>query len=240
MHILKNHLKAIIFDMDGTIINSALKWANAVSMGIDAFCRTVSAQEKDAFVLQLNGGGLYQTANKIKSFFKIKQSVREIADKIKQIAHADFARGVGYIEGFQLFQSLLAEYSIKHGIATNADLQSFDKLIDAFGFQQMFGEHLYCIDHIGGVAKPDPAIFLHAAKNLGVAPQDCIVFEDSFVGFQAAKAAGMRCIAIKNEKNAQYFHMVDGAINSYHEAIEALYKLVGLAVEDKPKIKLTT
>jgi beta-phosphoglucomutase len=47
--------------------------------------------------------------------------------------------------------------------------------------------------------KPDPEIFLLAARRLGVSPQDCLVFEDAAAGVEAALAAGMRCIGIGSE-----------------------------------------
>lgn len=49
-------------------------------------------------------------------------------------------------------------------------------------------------------AKPDPAIYLLAAERLGIAPQGCIVLEDAFAGVQAAKRAGMRCLAVSTSE----------------------------------------
>ena len=90
---------------------------------------------------------------------------------------------------------------------------------------QFFGANQYCIAAVGNKAKPNPAIFLHAAKQLNVEPHECVVFEDSIAGFKAAQAAGMKCIAIKNSLNKDSLELVDSAIESYHEAEEALKKL---------------
>lgn len=142
---------------------------------------------------------------------------------IKDIAAKDFSDAIDFIPGFEDFQKVLAENEVKHSIATNADEPSFKLLIKKCGFDQMFGEHLYCADQAGGRPKPDPAVFLHEAEKLGVSPEDCIVFEDSIYGFKAAKAAGMRCIAIKNEKNADIVSMVDAHIEHYDQAHQALH-----------------
>ena len=68
-------------------------------------------------------------------------------------------------------------------------------------------------------AKPDPALFLHAAEKLNAAPENCVVFEDSIWGFKAANAAHMKCIAIKNNRNQDHHsENTHGAIDSYDEA----------------------
>jgi len=56
--------------------------------------------------------------------------------------------------------------------------------------------------HVVGIAKPDPGLFLHAADAQGVAPDQCIVIEDSASGARAAKAAGMRCFGYTGDTPA--------------------------------------
>ena len=89
-----------------------------------------------------------------------------------------------------------------------------------------FGEHLYCIEDVALKGKPNPDIFLFAAKKLGVPPQECLVFEDSQYGFLAAKAAGMRCIAIKNDINKPWRDIVHASVDSYDEAVAAIKQVL--------------
>jgi len=84
---------------------------------------------------------------------------------------------------------------------------------------------MYCVADVNFVPKPDPAIFLHSASQLGVKPEDCVVFEDSIFGFNAAKAAGMKCIGIKNELNLKHLDKVNDAIENYYQAEDALKKI---------------
>ena len=70
-----------------------------------------------------------------------------------------------------------------------------------------------------GVAKPEPAIFLEAARRLGVAPQQCIVFEDAPFGIEAARRAGMRAVAVCTSHQAGELagaHVV-AQVRDYHE-----------------------
>ncbi len=225
---VKRHIKAVIFDMDGTIIKSEHKWRKATEKAIDNFDHKIPEREKKQFLETLEGGGLYHAATKIKEFFKIEIHNSEIIKRIKMQAHHTLSDEIEFVCGFKSFQEKLSAHAIKHCVATNADKQSFEKLISKLELQKMFGKHLYCVDHVGGLAKPNPAIFLYAAKQLDVSPEECVVFEDSIFGFKAAKAAGMHCIAIINENNKKFLSMVDYAIEGYHQAQDALINILGI------------
>jgi HAD superfamily hydrolase (TIGR01509 family) len=80
------------------------------------------------------------------------------------------------------------------GLATNAEPANVDFLLDRAKLRKYFqvvidGHH---VQH----PKPHPEIYLRAAQLLGVSPQDCVVFEDSFSGVQAARAAGARIVGL--------------------------------------------
>ncbi|MBM3887195.1 HAD family phosphatase, partial [Candidatus Dependentiae bacterium] len=104
--------------------------------------------------------------------------------------------------------------------------ENLEPLTESMKFHAIFGEHVYGIADVNYIPKPNPTLFLHVAKKLGVKPEECIVFEDSIYGFQAAKAAGMKCIAIKGPNNHHLLEHANAAIDSYHEAIDALKKVL--------------
>lgn len=158
----------------------------------------------------------------LKEIFKLSESVDDLVKETEHDALHQFTDSIKFIDGFELFHKQLREHNIPTALATNADLKSLTHLSEKLGFQQFFGTHLYSIGHVDNKAKPDPSVFLHAAKQLGAKPEECLVFEDSLFGFQAAKAAGMKVIGIKNEKNAIHLEQVHHAVNHYHEAEEAL------------------
>ena len=70
---------------------------------------------------------------------------------------------------------------------------------------------------VNKVCKPNPDIFLHAAKSIGVDPKDCIVIEDSVHGIQAAKAAGMYCIAINTGNDRHLLGQADEIVDCYKQ-----------------------
>jgi len=63
------------------------------------------------------------------------------------------------------------------------------------------------------VGKPNPQVFLLAAKALKVLPEECVVFEDATLGVEAAKRAGMRCVGINRDNRAELFKKADIVVN---------------------------
>lgn len=222
---IKQNIKAVIFDMDGTIIQTEHIWKQATQDVLvrRGFMTFNDDQQKE--MLSLSGIGLLESAKVLKKLFNLKDSADFLAAETKQIAHELFASNVEFIDGFELFHKKLKLSLIPTSIATNADKASLKLLDQKMNLYKFFGKNLYSIEHVGNKAKPDPALFLHAAAKLNVQPHECVVFEDSIFGFKAAAAAGMKCIAIKNNGNHQHLDKAHGAIDSYHEAEEALKKL---------------
>lgn len=77
-------------------------------------------------------------------------------------------------------------------IASSSPRWWIDSWMDQLVLRDHF-DHFSTVDDTGKV-KPDPSLFIHAAENLGVAPEEVVIFEDSLNGLRAALAAGMRCI----------------------------------------------
>ncbi len=226
MESLKGKIKAVIFDMDGTIIQTESIWSKVTRDYLhENGIRTFSPQDVDFFA-SLAGTGLYPAALATKIHFGLDATVEEIAQRKVALANARFQYRVDFIHGFEEFHSELRRHGFPTAIATNATPENLTPLRRTMELDKFFGEHIYCIADVGFVPKPDPALFLFTAKKLGAKPEECIVFEDSLVGFRAAKAAGMKCVAIKGAVNSEHLHHALEAIASYDEAINVLKKIL--------------
>ena len=84
----------------------------------------------------------------------------------------------------------------KLGLATSSNRQSVDILFEKFDLRKYF-DSVLTLEDIAR-PKPDPEIYLISARQLNIKPSGCIVFEDSNAGVEAAKRAGMKCIAVSN------------------------------------------
>jgi beta-phosphoglucomutase-like phosphatase (HAD superfamily) len=226
MDFIKNKIKAIIFDMDGTIIKTEDIWQGVVTNFL-AEAGITNFSNKDKFFLDsLSGMGLSDASKAVKKHFALLHEVDAIVARKITLANESLVKKVDFIEGFEFFHEKLRNSNIPSSIATNARPENLSELRKLLKFERFFGENIYCVAHVNYVAKPDPALFFHAAKQLGVKPEECLVFEDSIYGFQAARAAGMKCIAIKNQYNSHLLDQVSGAIENYFEAEAMLKKIV--------------
>lgn len=228
MEKISKSVKAVIFDMDGTIIKTEHIW-NGVVLALLHEKGITEFSEADSKVLDsLSGTSLKHASHTVKQHFGLIESPEDLAMLKLELANREFAKTVEFIEGFEIFHEKIRDHKIPSAIATNAHPKNLETLITSMNFKKYFGSNIYCIADVEYKAKPDPAVFLHAAKQLGVSPEECIVFEDSLPGFKAAQAAGMKCIAIKNHLNSELVENATRSIHSYHDAEETLKELIEL------------
>lgn len=223
---MKDKIKAIIFDMDGTIIKSEEIYDKVVLELLKEKGFVDIPQEKLEKWSSLAGMSLKDASGVLKNLFELTDEVEHLASRQVEIANNHLGKNINFIGGFELFHQQLRDHGIPSAVATNAYPANLKKIDESINLRQFFGDHLYSVGDVNFIAKPDPTLFRHAAQQLGVKPEECIVFEDSVPGFNAARAAGMKCIAIKNHRNAQSLDMVHHAIEDYEEAIEALKKIL--------------
>lgn len=210
--------KAIIFDMDGTIISTEMIWQIATQNILDIYVPHLDQEKKDEIKTYLIGLALYESCKYIQKHALTEVSVDEIREEKARQAHALYnSHGLTFIPFFPEFHEKVKGLNLKTAIATNATDETVRKTLTMLPLKDYFAEHIYHIDMVNRVCKPNPDIFLHAAKNIAVDPEHCIVIEDSVHGIKAAKAAGMYCIAINTGNNRHLLHEADEIVDCYTE-----------------------
>jgi beta-phosphoglucomutase len=208
---------AIIFDMDGTIINTEGIWEKATQEFIAKRHGAITPEQKKTILEKTHGLHLKASCAVIKETLGLNDDVESIIHELSTMANNAYVQGVTFIEGFETFHASLEPHNLKTGLATNAHDSTVSITKKTHNLEKFFGRHIYNVSHVNNVGKPHPALYLHAAKEMGVKPEHCVVIEDSAHGIRAAKSAGMFCIGINTSKKRDNLKEADFIIDGYHE-----------------------
>ena len=190
--------RAVIFDMDGVLVNSnpfhLEKWADFLHDQGVAFSKNDLPQQ------------IFGVANQdcFRTFFGSKLSEKEMTkmeDVLEERFRKRFAPHMEPLPGLLLLIKELGSAGIPLGVASSAVGENVKFILETLELDSVFSGVVTGSDF--PKPKPDPGIYLLAAQKLGVLPADCVAFEDSFVGIEAAKRAGMKCVGLASTFPAQ-------------------------------------
>lgn len=209
--------KAIIFDMDGTIVDSAHIWEIATRTFLKRRGIIITPEIEAELRKRFSGLAMSECCKILKERFDLSESLAAMIEE--KSTHADelFSREIKFIEGFTQFHEKATKLKLKVGLATNATDQTVAITNKALNLESFFGSHIYNITHVNNLFKPHPALYLHAAKQLDLKPSECIAIEDSYNGIKAARDAGMLCIGINTGKKPELIQESHIIIDHYHE-----------------------
>ena len=209
--------KAIIFDLDGTIIDSNGVWDAATTIFIEQRGIGYNKQLAHDLKEQLCGLGLPECSVILKDQFGLNESADQIEQEMVDLAMGMMKKEVQFIEGFSEFHQQTIEHGLKTGIATNSNDTCLELVTNTLKLGSFFGAHIYNLNHVGNVGKPRPDLYLHVAKQLGVDPEECVAIEDSSHGVKAAVDAGMLCFGINTAGEEHLLQQAHVIIDKYHE-----------------------
>jgi len=186
--------RAVIFDMDGTITDTEHIWHEAFKQLLQRHNVSLEKNHELAILHKITGLGLLEKSAIIKELAGLQESLEVIAREKLDLAKRLYGQHIRLMNGFADFHKALQARQLKTGVATNADDETLEITKRALKLEHFFGNHIYGISRVNNMGKPNPAIYLHAARMLGEKPEHCIAIEDSAHGINAARSAGMFCI----------------------------------------------
>jgi sugar-phosphatase len=188
-------ISAVIFDMDGLLVSSEPLWRRAE---IEAFAE-VGVTLTEEMCLETTGLRIDQVVEHWRRRFGFTKRShaevrRNVLDRVARLIADEAAPLPGAIE---LVERAASELPI--ALASSSPHAIIDAVLDRFGARERFTVIHSADEEDHG--KPHPAVFITTASRLDLPAVECLVFEDSFNGVLAAKAARMRCVAVPEEEH---------------------------------------
>ncbi|OGF44828.1 MAG: hypothetical protein A2231_12605 [Candidatus Firestonebacteria bacterium RIFOXYA2_FULL_40_8] len=192
-----NDIDAVIFDMDGVLTDSEPLINEAAITALKEY--GVSAKEEDFLPFVGAGDEKYIAGVAEKYGLKYKS---EMKARMYELYFELLPKKIKSFPGVKELLSALKKAGKKIAVASSADRIKVEANLNGIGLALSVFDQVVTGDDITR-KKPDPEIFLIAAKKLNIPPEKCCVIEDAVNGVEASKAAGMKCIAITNSFSSE-------------------------------------
>lgn len=217
---IKNQFDAVIFDLDGTLVDSMWVWEKVDETFLGQLgIKVPSDMNKD-----LEGKSFTETAIYFKERFKLEMSVEEIKESWNEMGWAFYTHQVPLKRGVKEFLEQLSKQGIKMGIATSNSIELVRAVLKALDIEGYFKQIRTSCEV--GKGKPFPDIYLKVAEDLQVEPSRCLIFEDIPNGVLAGKNAGMTAWCIRDRQEEKLWEeaksLADDHVMDYHEAMNKL------------------
>ncbi len=216
---LKN-IKAVIFDLDGTLVDSMWMW-HSIDM---EFLQTYGHTCPDDLHRMIEGMSFTQTAVYFQERFQLPLSIEEIKQIWTRMCIDKYRYEVPLKPGAREFLEYLKNRGICCGIATSNGQEIVSAVLDSLDIRSYF--QVVATSCEVKVGKPEPDIYLHVAKKLGVEPEHCLVFEDIPAGITAGKRAKMTVCGVEDEFSIPWkeekMELADYYVDNYFEVLNGV------------------
>ena len=211
-------LQAVLFDLDGTLIDSERDNIESVAMAMRKLGKTVSQAERD-FIIGHSWRDIYDMLVRNHKIVMAMNDLINIAVDEKQSLIE--AHGLNILPGAVELVKRLFERGVPLAIASGSSRREVHEAVEGLGLKPYFSVLLGAEDYPAG--KPDPAPYTAAMKGLGVGPQGCVVIEDALPGVRSGKSAGAAVVGVQAGNFAKYdlseAHLVVQTLNDLDDAV---------------------
>jgi HAD superfamily hydrolase (TIGR01509 family) len=217
-HNMLKNIDAVIFDLDGTLVDSMWMWKSIDIEYLSRFGITLPEDLQKC----IEGMSFSETAIYFKERFGIPDSLDQIKSDWNRMAWDKYLNEVPVKEGIIELLAHLKQRGIPAGIATSNSRELVELVIERHNMKEYFTSIRTSCEVAKG--KPSPDIYLLVAKDLGAEPSRCLVFEDVLQGVMAGKNADMKVCAVYDKfsepEQEEKIKLADYFIHSVKEVLE--------------------
>lgn len=212
---MSNKIKAIIFDVDGTLLDSSAIWDDAGANYLKSIGVTPEANlGRKLFTMSLDEG-----ANYMKEAYHLAQSCEEILDGVLRVVEGFYYHQAPLKAGVRELLLRCDQKGIPMVIASSSKREHIEKALQRLGVAPLFKEILTCNEV--GIGKHSPDIFIQSANSIGSMPEETLVIEDGLYAMKTAKGAGFQVMGVYDEGSSgdwdEIVRTADFAVKSLDE-----------------------
>ena len=213
-------IKGIIFDVDGTLLNSMPVWENLGELYLRAQGKSAEKGLRDILYTM----GVRQGAAYLKTQYGLDQTVEEVIEGLNREVRGFYEKKVPLKEGVREYLERFRELSLPMMLATSGDKTNVRSALSRLGILSWFEGILTCLEM--GTDKNHPDVFLAAALQMDLDPSEILVFEDALYTTRQMtviwqKYGNWRIFICRNTRNLIYF---GGGYQDYHEKETEIYR----------------
>ncbi|NJK84998.1 MAG: HAD family phosphatase [Bacteroidales bacterium] len=212
---------AVLFDMDGVLVdNHEFHYQSWVE-----FCKAHDISMDREKFLTFFGSSSKETIEGLFGRELPDKLIKDYASEKEEIYRKLFKPHIKLVRGLKEFLDDLKNEGIETAIATSAPLINAKFVVNETGIEEMFKTIVHDAHFQKG--KPDPEVYLKAAGMLGYKPSNCLVFEDSVQGIEAAQRAGMRVVGVATTNPPEKINHTHKVIRDFTEiTLEDVYAIM--------------
>lgn len=214
---VKRYFSAVIFDFDGTLVDSMGTWEEVD----ERFCELYEVELPSNYIDEITSLSFTETARYFKEELGVNLTIDEIAAEFHRFAFSMYSEEIDLKPGVHQYLWKLRNRGVKIGIATSLSKTLLEASLKKNQIEDFFNAIAFCDEC--SIGKASSAVYELAAKKLSSDPKDCLVFEDLVTGIQSAKRIGMTTCGVidkySHQDTIQLHEASDFTIESFEELL---------------------
>jgi HAD superfamily hydrolase (TIGR01509 family) len=213
-------IEGVIFDMDGTLIDSMKAWDH---IGED-YLKSRGIQPKSDLAERLSVMSLHQAAEYFIAEYGVSDSIEQIIEAANNAVREKYEKTIPLKDGVKEFLSELERRKIKMCVATATEQSLAEKVLKRLGILKYFCFVLSCTDLRTG--KDNPYIYELAGRRMGIGKENSLVVEDAFHAVKTAARAGYSVLAVYDESAKKEKRNIEETADWYIESMRDWERLI--------------